>query len=180
MKKTTLALLLSASLSVNATDLVITTGGEGGSYERLGHLISSSIQNQSSKKSLNISTAIENSNGSIENIEKINDGTAQIAIVQADALNVLKPKVPIKSKSAHTETVFWIFNTKNGFESLEDIEGEKDILMVLVDGSGAQVTMQSFVNEDGGYKVNLDNAVLADDLYEAAEIVAEGRINGKK
>lgn len=177
-----LALTAAISLSAPALadDFVITTGGEGGGYERMGRLIAANIKKQASKSKVELDISVINSNGSIENIERLNSGDAHAAIVQADALNVMKPSIPFKAKKAHTETVFWIYNIKNDFSDLEDVEGNEDVVIVLVDGSGAVVTMQSFVQEDGGYKVNYDSAVYADDLYDAFDIVSEGTIDGVK
>lgn len=181
MKKLLIALgLLSGLGSAFADDLVIATGGEGGGYERLGKIVAQEIKQQSDKKGVNFDFEVINTNGSVENIELLNDGDAQIIVVQADALNVNKPSLPIRSKSAYTETVFWIFNEKNDKEDLSDIEGSDEYLVVLVEGSGATVTMQSFVQEDKGYTKNLEMAIYADDNYDAADIVSEGRYNGKK
>lgn len=168
------------SASVMSNDLVIATGGEGGGYESLGKTLKQYIQKQAARKQVDFDFEVINSNGSVENIELLNDGDAQIAIVQADALNVNKPSVPVRTKSAYKETVFWIYNKKNGVEDLEDIEGSDKKLVVLVDGSGATITMKSFVQEDKGYSKNLENAVYADDNYDAADIVSEGRYNGKQ
>lgn len=169
-----------AATTAHATDIAITTGGEGGMYERIGYAISQQIKAQAQRKKTSFDVEVINSNGSIDNIELMNEGDANIAIVQADALNVNEPRISYKAKTAHTETVFWIYNKKNGFKDLGDIEGSKKALMVIVDGSGAMTTIQSFVNEDGGYKANLDNAILADDLYDAVDIVSEGKYNGSK
>lgn len=179
MKKLMTALLLLVTLSVtaHADDFVITTGGEGGGYERLGHIFSTEIKKQSKH---NLEPEVINSNGSIENIECINQGECQAAIVQMDALNVSPPNKPVKTKSAHTEYVAWLFNKELGFDDFSDIEGKEDVFIVIVDGSGAKVTLDSFVREDSGYKVNADSAILADDFYEAVSMVADGRVGSKK
>ncbi len=179
MKKLLLATVF-LSASVIADDLVIATGGEGGGYESLGKAIAQQVKKQSSKRGVDFDIEVVNSNGSVENIELLNDGDAQIAIVQADALNVNRPTVQVRTKSAYQETVFWIYNKKNGVEDLEDIEGSDKELIVLVDGSGATITMKSFVQEDKGYSKNLESAIYADDNYDAADIVSEGRYNGKR
>lgn len=181
MKKLIIA-ILSAALSVSAfaEDFKISTGGEGGGYERLGKLIVSNVSNQAKKKKVELEFEVLNSAGSVENIELFNDGEVQAIIVQSDALNVMPLSVPYKAKAAHSEYVFWIYNKDNGYSDLEDIEGNEDVLMVIVDGSGGMITMRSFVAEDGGYETNLENAILADDLYDAADIVSDGKYRGKK
>ena len=178
--KSLIAAMALITTPVMADDFVISTGSEGGGYERLGHMIVAQISKQAKKNKVDFDFIVINSNGSIENIENINSGDAQAAIVQADALNIMSPTVPFKAKSAHTETVYWIYNVKHGYSDLEDIEGNKKVGLVLVDGSGAVVTMQSFAQEDSGYKVNFDNAIYADDLYDAFDIVSEGSSNGVK
>lgn len=180
MKKTALTLALAAALSttaVQADDFVIATASEGGSYEALGNNFAGQIKRQ---KGQDFDIEVVNTNGTIENIEGLNDGTYQAAIVQMDGLNVYKPTVPVRAKLAHTEYVVWMYNKKNAYEDLEDIEGKENVAMVLVEGSGADVTMQSFVQADSGYKVNYENAIMAEDLYEAADIVADGVYDGVK
>jgi TRAP-type uncharacterized transport system substrate-binding protein len=176
-----LGLSLLSLPSVAYTDFVIATGSEGGSYERLGKQLAGSIDKQAKKKKLEIDFEVVNTNGSGENIEMFNDGEAQAAIVQADALSVMPPTVSFKGKNAGSETIWWVYNTKNGYTDIEDIEGKsKKLAMVLVDGSGAVFTMQNFVSEDDGYKRNFDSALYADDLYDAVDMVCSGKSEGKK
>jgi TRAP-type uncharacterized transport system substrate-binding protein len=176
-------LLLAAAVCVASTsaadDFVIATGGEGGGYERQGKILATHIDKQLNKAKQRMDIEVINSTGSVENLELLNSGEAQMAIVQADAMNVMPPSISFKAKASQIETVFWVYNVKNDFDDLEDVEGT-DALIVLVDGSGAMVTMQSFAKEDSGYKKTLDNAILADDLYDAFDIVSEGKQNGKK
>lgn len=181
MKKTLLAIALAATtFTANANDINIASGGEGGNYEWLAKKITGQISQQAEKKKVNFNFEVLNTNGSIENIELFNEGDANIAIVQADALNMLKPSESFKSKTAYTETVFWLYNKQHDKHDIEDIEGSDEYLMVIIDGSGADVTMQSFVAEDAGYKDNYENAIIAGDLYDAIDIVSEGTYNGKK
>lgn len=182
MKKLFTTTLILLSFGAWASDdFIIATGSEGGSYERLGKQIAASINKQGRKKDIEFDFEILNTNGSGENIELFNDGEAQAVIVQADALSVTPPSVNFKAKAAGLETVWWIYNTKNGFKDIEDIENNKKVSMVMVDGSGAVFTMQNFVAEDKGYQKNFDNAVYADDLYDAVDITCSGKTSaGKK
>jgi len=176
-KLTVIALTFVLSMSAaQADDFIITTGSQGGGYERLGHMFMAQIKQQK----VDLDLEVVNSNGSVENIECINTGECQAAIVQLDALNINPPKGMFKTKYAHTEKVLWLYNKGLGFSDLSDIEGKKDVFIVIVDGSGAQVTLNSFVQEDAGYKVNADSAIYADDFYEAVSIVADGRSGSKK
>ena len=172
--------IVAASFTAQADDLIIATGGEGGGYERLGYYIKQNIDQQSDRYKVDFDTELMNTNGSVENIELLSDGTAKIAIVQADALSVMPPKVPFRAKSAYTEYGFWLFNKDHGIEDLSDIEGSKEYAIAIVEGSGSEVMLRSFVQEDNGYKPNLENAVFAMDNYDAADIVSEGRYQGKK
>lgn len=182
MKKLMIGVLLSmATMTTQADDFIIATGSEGGGYEALGHRIVEQIKKGADrKKGVDFDLEVLNTNGSLENIELYDDGEVQASIVQADALQVSPPNRPYKSRSAHQEVIYWFANKKNGYTDLEDIEGKKDVLMVIVEGSGASVTMANFVQEDKGYQNNLDKAILADDLYDAMDIVSEGTYEGKK
>lgn len=168
------------SSMVFADDFTVATGSQGGGYEALGYKITSFVKQGAERKKIKMEYEVLNTNGSIENIQMFSDGEAQVAVVQADALNVMKPSKPFKSRSAHQEVVYWFSNKENGYDDLSDIEGQKDVVMVLVEGSGAEITMQNFTIEDSGYKVNYQNAIRAYDLYEAFAIVSEGKFNGKK
>lgn len=181
MKKSIIALSVLLSSNVMAGDLAIATGSEGGGYERQGLKIAQNIKAQAAKRKLGkIQVDVINTTGSLENIELFDDGEVQVAIVQSDALALNEPKTSYKIKPMGVEAVYWFANKKHEYYNLSDIEGVKDALMVLVDGSGGQVTMQNFVKEDGGYKVSLESAILADDLEDAMDIVATGTHKGKK
>jgi len=182
--KTTLKSILTATILATslvgtalADDFIITTGGEGGGYERLGHMFASHIKKQ---KRHDLEPEVVNSTGSLENIECINLGDCHAAIVQMDALNLSPPKIPVKTKPAHTEYVYWLYNKEYNYTDIEDIEGKEDLYITVGDGSGSRVTLDSFAQEDSGYKVNVDNAIYVDDLYEAVSAVADGRYNNKK
>lgn len=183
MKKLLIATtLVLGSFTATADDLVIATGSEGGGYEKLGYEIAKSVSTQVSKSKGKVELDIEvvNSTGSVENLEMFNDGDVQIAIVQGDSLSLYPPSKSFKSKTAHTEVVYWFLNKKNDIEDLSDLEGDTDKLVVIVEGSGAEVTWHNFAKEDTGYKVNVDKGTIyADDLYEAFEIVSEGIYEGK-
>lgn len=175
------SILLGLVATAAAGDIVIATGSEGGGYERIGVSVARNIIVQAKKNKLaGVSVEVINTTGSKENLDLFNEGEVQVALTQADALAVYPPKVGYKYKVSHQEAVYWFANKKHKLYNLSDIEGAKDVLMVLVDGSGANVTMENFVNEDKGYKVNLDTAILADDLEDALDIVATGEYKGKK
>jgi TRAP-type uncharacterized transport system substrate-binding protein len=176
-----LFILLTFAPFAMASDLIIATGSEGGGYERTGIKIAQSIKVQAAKRKLGkLQIDVVNTSGSLENIELFDEGEAHIAIMQADALALREPKSDYKVKPLGQEAVYWFANKKNDYYNLSDIEGVDNVLMVLVDGSGGQLTMQNFVKEDDGYKVNFDTAILADDLDDAMDIVATGTYKNKK
>lgn len=175
-----IAVITALSFSVSAENFRIATGGEGGGYERQGKIVAHNVKSQGKKYKVDFVTEVINTSGTIENIEMFNDSLVEAIVVQADGLNVMPLSRPFKSKVSLTESVLWIHNKAHGYADIEDIEGKKDVLMVLVENSGSIVTMRSFKNEDSGYEVNYDSAILVDELYDAVDIVADGTYNGKK
>lgn len=180
IKSFLIATLSAFSISAQAVDVNISTGGEDGGYWRVGSYIKGSIDDLAQEEDFEMTSKVISSGGSVENLERFNEGDADIIVTQEDAMNLVKPSRPFGFTESHTETIFWIFNKENGYEDLEDIEKNEDVAMVLVEGSGATVTMNSFVQSDSGYEVNLKNAIIVGDSYEAAMTVANGRYGSKK
>lgn len=181
------SVLLTASMTASAVGyqpensvLSGASGGEGGGYEALINMTMRSIMQQKGADQYFTEANNVNTNGTIENLEMFNAGEVALTVIQADGANAFPPSLPFKAKKAHTEKAFWVYNLNNGISDLKDLEGREDMIMVMAEGSGGFVTMNSFVQEDGGYKVNLEKAHMADDLYDAASIVADGNVNGKK
>jgi len=184
MKKSLIALAGVASMALSMTaladDFVISTGTEGGGYWSKGLGIKSQILKRAAKDKIRVDIEVIDSTGSLENISRLNDGDAHLILVQNDARNVMPITVPYKTKPAGREYIFWVYNVENDYDDFEDIEGNTDVAMVMVDDSGATVTMSSFVREDSGYTDNEKFAVMADDLEDAFDIVAAGSYEGKK
>lgn len=169
----------------NASDKIdvnICGGSEGGTYISVAHDIAKSIQRQDRKGLLNV--AVLETEGSYDNIDLMNEDECNIAILQGDvsayAHATGKLSKDFKSYTAHTETIIYMANTKNGYTDLEKIEGKEDVYLVVANNSGSLGTLQNFANEDDGYKVNLESAIFADDAYDAAMIASTGTYNGKK
>lgn len=179
--KSILALTLaSVSMSTIAIaeprPLQIYSGGEGGFYESTMANIAVKAQNKGSKYGLTYE--LYNSTGTVENVQALIDGDADLIIAQADGLVDKALPSGVKIYNAHQEAVYFLVNKefykKTGIYDLEDLEGEP-IYIVMAEGSGAEVTMRNFVLEDSGYKDNLDKYTLfVEDNYEAAEIAAAG------
>jgi hypothetical protein len=71
-----------------------------------------------------------------------------------------------------------VYNLDYAIEDLEDVEGkEKDYRIAITEGSGADVTLHNFANEDKGYQGNYDTAIPAMDSYDAVSMVAQGVYN---
>lgn len=168
------------SMGALAETLNIKTGSEGGGYHRIGLQLGESIKREGDKKGIDIDTKYTFSNGTIENLNAFGDNEADVVLVQADGLNLYPPVRPFKASKGPLETVFWIYNKEYGISDLADIEGSDKYIIAVVDDSGAKITLDSFVKEDSGYKKNADTAFLADDLFEAAATVSEGKYEGKR
>lgn len=154
-------------------------GGDGGAFLTLAESIGDSISSVLQKYNVT-GKGIETA-GSLENIDLINDGDVPVAVLQGDAGDMAMDNgtLPpgIKIKRGHMEEIVWLFNKKNGFKDAEDIEGSKTDLIVVTDGSGALATLENWVREDSGYQANLDNVILADSDWDAADIAATGMYN---
>lgn len=170
---------------VGAVDkLTACSGGEGGQYERTMKSVMSEIGPRA-KKVLghNVDVKVINTGGSLENVELLNDGTCQIAIMQADVANIanLPPKVSIVD--AHEEVVYWLYSLQNDvsdFGTMENSVNYEKFAIATVEGAGVNSTLANFVREDEDYK-NIQ-VVEFSDWYDAAEAVANGYTlrNGKK
>jgi len=184
-KRTLIAAMLTASMSASAVEMNIGSGGEGGFYEGTMKNIAAKA-NAAYKGKEPITFNVENTNGSVENIVGLSDGDYDLIIAQADCLKngrAMPPSAAIYN--AHKEAVYFLINKDvhkdDGIDDLEDIEGSDKYRMAVVEDSGALCTLKAFVGEDSGYKTNLDNAIYFDDMYDAAEAVANGAttVNGK-
>lgn len=161
---------------VSANEVTIATGEHGKGYYTVGKQVGAAIVKRAESKRVPVTVNIMTTAGSVENLELLNDGDVDVAIAQMDAINVAQMSRGILAKPYGTETVFWVYNKKHGILDLEDIEGNEDYVIVLVEGSGAQVTMRSFAQEDAGYLYNLNSAVLVDSAYDAADLVSQGKV----
>lgn len=182
MKKLLCVVALMCLASVGqAKGFTIATGDVDGGYNRTGKLIASYIETQARKtKGVSMRADTQPSNGSIENLELLNSGEVQGIMVQADALYLNPPSVPVGIKTAYPEYVFWIYNKKLAIEDFGDLEGNEEMKIAVVDNSGTVVTLNAFAKADDGYQWQADNYLIADDLYDAADMVSEGRSGKSK
>lgn len=181
MKKMFLAALaMMASVSaLAAPTLTICTGGPGGAYESLGKDIGKAIV-EKVKVSSPTELKVLNTGGSIENAERLTNGSCNMAIMQADAVASRGLPRDIKVTNAHVEAIYWIHN-KDGLADFADIykKENKNLGVAIVTGSGASITLENFGNVDEDYK-DL-NVIPFEDWEYAAEAAANGytRVAGK-
>jgi len=170
----TVATVTFASFASAAPVYTFSSGGVDGKYEEIGETITKRL-NKKGIKAENLNSA-----GSVENIERMNDGEAYAAIVQMDALSSHPLTVKYVEKPMYDESVIWIFNKNTPkFQDLKDVEGRDDVVIAIVEGSGADVTLENFAKEDEGYFINYKTAVRVSEFYDAAELVANGKYEGK-
>lgn len=167
----------STPVAAEKTEYVFSSGGKStvpGSYYDIGETIAEGLRKKGIK-----ATNIE-SGGSIMNIDRLNDGEVSAALVQKDAINMHPLSISYVAKPlTKKEKIFWVFNKKLGYQDVKDVEGNTDVLIVVVEGSGAEVTLQNFAKEDEGYKPNYSTALYVDEVYDAVELVANGDYKGK-
>lgn len=168
-----MAATLAASFSANSLELA--AGIEGGTYDSY---VASTCSYYS--KAANEKCSVKNMNGSIEIIEAIKSGEVDGGMVQADAIDMYHLGAEFKDQKAHIEYVFWIANKKLGITNLSDLSSQDEYVVVLIDDSGADITLKNFAREDDTYDIVYKNAVLAEDELSAGRIAANGKARGKK
>lgn len=170
MKKLFLAtsIAMFSSTVFAAQPLVICGGSQNGFYEAVAKAIATSVK---SETNLQVNTI--NTGGSIDNAEKLKDGTCSIAIMQADVVSFQPLPLDIKVSDAHEEMVYWIYG-KKGVKDFGDMENSENATkaVAIVTGSGADVTMTSFAKTDSDFEQV--RRVEFEDWMEAAEAAAQG------
>lgn len=141
MKKLIIALIVSSvSLPVLAEDVVISTGGRGGSYfstgERLAGILAEYDYPAKSVKS----------NGSIENVERVASGEATLGFTQLDALAWWMNRNPESAGNLkvlgnlYTECVYVAVNTDGPISNEGDLQSDNAKVAVQKRGSGSAVS----------------------------------------
>ena len=182
MKKLFLAAVMAFSAMPMAyanQPLTVCTGGPGGAYEALGKEIGKAIVDKV-KVTAPTELKVLNTGGSIENAQRLTNGSCGMAIMQGDAVASRGLPRDIKVTNAHEEVIYWIHG-KGGLKDFADISKaeNKNLGIAIVKGSGAQITIENFGNVDEDYK-DL-NLIPFDDWEFAAEATANGstRVAGK-
>jgi uncharacterized protein len=137
------AAMLASSLA-SASDLRICTGGEAGNYFFAGNVIS--------KNARSLSIDVVTSQGSVENLDRMLDGSCDAAIVQSDALMVYagrNPRIlPVVERAAslYTEVVHLICNTNAKISNIKDLNNTH--VIAVGDGTGTAITWEAMSNTD--------------------------------
>ncbi|ARV77225.1 hypothetical protein FDI21_gp054 [Pseudomonas phage Noxifer] len=174
MKNVFLAVLMMASASAMAAPtLTVCTGGQGGAYEALGKDIGKAIVDKV-KVTSPTELQVLNTGGSVENAQRVTNGSCAMAIMQGDAVASRGLPRDIKVTNAHEEVIYWIHG-KDGLKDFADISKaeNKNLGIAIVNGSGAQITIENFGATDEDYK-DL-NLISFEDWEYAAEATANGQ-----
>jgi TRAP transporter TAXI family solute receptor len=142
----TLALAAFSTIGMsNATDINVCTGGSGGNYEYAGKL----MKNQLSSTGINVN--VINTKGSWENLEKMDNGECDAALVQSDAVYVYeKENGPVNAYSLgdmFTEYVHLLCRRSANIEDIDDLETSSKVYVGPV-GSGSNVSFRGMIMAD--------------------------------
>jgi len=143
------------------------TGQKDGKYEELGKTMRTYVRSAELE--------IVNTEGTLDNLERLAAGACQVAVVQPDGLTVFKRQsgksldAEFISK-AHPEYVHLYCNKESGVDRITDLRGKKDALVILgAQGSGPWIFWNNLVAEDKTYEPV--PTVVADTMKRAAATV---------
>lgn len=142
-------LAVAATLSVSCLSAyTITTGGKTGTYNKVGHNLSNLVSGGE----------VINSKGSIENLERLMSGEADVGVVQLDAYAYYASKHPdVSSKleimgSLYKECVHIAVNKDGKVKNEDDLQKEGVTIAIGKQGSGTAVTWDYMMKLEPGYK----------------------------
>lgn len=150
-------------LNKELTQLRLATARAGNNYHNLGSLV---------KKKSQFGVNLVTSAGSMENLDRLNQGKVDAAIVQSDAFKVWDKENSGKEigniqAPLYKEYVHVIANRKSGISNVSDMTPE--FTVYITEGSGAEVTWKAFGLEDAEYKkIPVKNAPLHESLLKVA------------
>lgn len=150
MKKVLLAMILSLfAATAMANGPVITTGGKSGTYIKVGHNLRNFLGGGE----------VITSKGSIQNLDRLLSGEAQIGLVQMDAYAWYVLKHPEAANeleimgSLYEECAYLAINIEGKVQNEDDLQSVKDItLAVGKKGSGTAVTWDYMLQLEPKYK----------------------------
>lgn len=108
--------------------LTLTTGQRGATYYPLGNLIARSVRDAGTR----IEITVVESSGSIENVERLASGEAELAIVQNDT----RVESPVRTLiPLHRGVMHFMAHKDAGITSIEDLRGKRVAIGVSSSGS---------------------------------------------
>ncbi len=125
------------------------TGGKAGNYFYAGKTIAGNAQG-------GLSINVMETQGSIDNLKRLERGECDFAIVQQDALNIYKSDNPSSGMTLETLTSLYkeyahlVCNKDIGGDSITDLTPKNKILTGPL-GSGSYVTWRGFATADKEY-----------------------------
>jgi len=141
MKMTLIALALTmASSQVIANEVIISTGGRGGSYHATGEQLAEILTEY------DYESKVVKSKGSVENIERVANGEAALGFAQFDAVAWWIGRNPEKANDftvlgkLFPECVYIAVNKDGPIGDEGDLQTKKGKIAVQKKGSGAAVT----------------------------------------
>ncbi len=102
----------------------------------------------------NIDVQLKNTTGSIENLNLLANGEADIAIIQSDVLAFMEPGKKLISEQAtlYVEYAQLLANRKSDIKSIRDLSPKKNFVFIGPKGSGTALTWQGLAEKNEFYK----------------------------
>lgn len=138
-------LVAMAKAQTPSKEFRLCTGGSAGNYFRAGHLVK--------KTSTSIRVDVVETQGSMDNLDKMLEGKCDGAFVQSDALMVYSARNAHAVSSLERAGVLYqehahlLCNRNAGFDRVVDLKSTHTVA-VGPDGSGARTTWEAFVLAD--------------------------------
>ena len=165
--------------SVEKKDVKMATGDISGTYYPIGNAMAEILNKNI--KTINVST--ESTKGSIENIEKLNNGSADLAIIQNDiayyAANGAEMFANNKVDniralaSLYPETCQFVTFESSGINNIDELHGKK--IAVGIKGSGAEANARQILEAYGITYNDIDAQYLS--FTEGKEALKEGKVD---
>lgn len=143
------ASMFTVSHAADAASLSVCTGAPGGNYAYVGKVLASQLKGTAD-------VTVVNTAGSWENLQKIQSGECDGALVQSDALYLWGKEQGaldyFKIGDLYTEYTHLLCNRKSSVKEFMDLN-EKTKVFTGGNGSGANVTLRGLIqaDKDNGY-----------------------------